>query len=103
MILKGRNRRLAELIDKAVSYARAGQQELAAESTKELQDYWEEYYVTVSYLVQTSKLEDISYSVAKLDPLLETGSEEFYSECRLIKYGTELIYKNEFPDLHSVL
>lgn len=102
-ILGSKNRKLDAVISEAVKLAEAGDTQGALAKTDEIVSCWDDYYVTVSYLVQTSKLEDLSYSVSKLKALLEKDSEEFFSECSLIRYGIELIYKNEFPDLHSVL
>ena len=103
MILKHKNNELSSLIDQAAYLAQNGDKEAALEKTAEIQDYWQDYYVTVSYLIQTSKLEDIAFSVSKLTPLLEKDSEEFFSECFLINRGIQLIFSNECPKLSSVL
>lgn len=103
MILKHKNSELSALIDQAACLAQSGDKEAALEKTAEIQDYWQDYYVKVSYLIQTSKLEDIAFSVSKLTPLLEKDSEEFFSECFLINRGIQLIFSNECPKLSSVL
>ena len=103
MILKHKNNELSSLIDQAAYLAQSGDKEAALEKTAEIQDYWQDYYVKVSYLIQTSKLEDIAFSVSKLTPLLEKDSEEFFSECFLINRGIQLIFSNECPKLSSVL
>lgn len=103
MILKHKNNELSSLIDQAAYLAQNGDKEAALEKTAEIQDYWQDYYVKVSYLIQTSKLEDIAFSVSKLTPLLEKDSEEFFSECFLINRGIQLIFSNECPKLSSVL
>lgn len=103
MILKHKNNELSSLINQAAYLAQNGDKEAALEKTAEIQDYWQDYYVKVSYLIQTSKLEDIAFSVSKLTPLLEKDSEEFFSECFLINRGIQLIFSNECPKLSSVL
>lgn len=101
-ILKHKNNELSALIDQAVDFAQKGEQEQAIEKTQEVYDYWQDYFTKVSYLIQTSKLENISYSIAKLQPLLVNNSEEFYAECSMIKLGIKGIYNSEFPHLYSV-
>ena len=101
-ILKHKNNELSALIDQAVDFAQKGDQEQAIEKTQEVYDYWQDYFTKVSYLIQTSKLENISYSIAKLQPLLANNSEEFYAECSMIKLGIKGIYNSEFPHLYSV-
>ncbi len=95
------NDKLFRLIDSTAQSYRDG-----SENTKqmldELEDYWREYYVKVSYLSQTCTLDDISYSVAKLPALLERDSEDFLSECESIKAWAKKIYDSQFPHLYSV-
>ena len=67
-----------------------------------LQDYWGEYYVKVSFLTRSSTLDDISYSVAKLEPLLDEESEEFVSELRSIRFWAFLVYESQIPHFRSV-
>ena len=68
----------------------------------ELDEYWDNYYVRFSYVTQSATLDDISYSVAKLKPLYEQGSDEFVSECESIKYWVNRIYHRQFPHLYSI-
>lgn len=69
---------------------------------EEFQDFWEKYYIRYSYITQCSILDDISYSVAKLDELYLAGSDDFIPECESVKYRVKRIYDRQFPHLHSV-
>ncbi|MCC8191735.1 MAG: DUF4363 family protein [Ruminococcus sp.] len=74
----------------------------AEEELARLDRFWNEYYNFMSFIVQSTKLEEISLSVSKLEYLLKMDSEEFLSECDSIKYGIQMIYDSEFPYLHSI-
>lgn len=74
----------------------------AEEELTRLDRFWNEYYNYMSFIVQSTKLEDISLSVSKLRYLLKKDSDEFLSECESIKYGIQMIYDSEYPHLHSV-
>ena len=74
----------------------------AEEELTRLDRFWDEYYNYMSFIVQSTKLEDISLSVSKLKYLLKKDSDEFLSECESIKYGIQMIYDSEYPHLHSV-
>lgn len=75
----------------------------AEEELTRLDRFWDEYYNFMSFIVQSTKLEDISLSVSKLKYLLNMDSDEFLSECESIKRGIEMIYDSEYPHIHSVL
>lgn len=69
---------------------------------EELEDYWEKYYIRISFVAQSSTLDDISYSVAKLGSLYDQESDEFISECESIKYWVGRVYDSQFPHFYSV-
>lgn len=95
------NDKLFLLIDSTAQSYRDGAQD-TEQKLDELEDYWREYYVKVSYLSQSCTLDDISYSVAKLPALLEKNAEEFLSECESIRAWAKKIYDSQFPHLYSV-
>ena len=69
---------------------------------EELEDYWEKYYIRISFVAQSSTLDDISYSVAKLNSLYEQDSDEFISECESLRYWVSRVYDSQFPHFYSV-
>lgn len=101
-LLKNKNQKLINTLDSITEYAEDEKTDQALEKIKEFSRSWKDYYICVSFLVESSRLEDISESCAKLEALLLKNSEELYSECETIKYGITLIYNNEFPYLHSI-
>lgn len=101
--LRNGNKKICYYIDNALALAEADRTDRALMAIDELGVYWEKYYVMTSYFIQSSKLEDINFSVSKLRPLLEKDSEEFYSECMVIRYGLDKLYKNELPTPHSII
>lgn len=100
-MLKRCNSGLYERIDDCMAQYEAGSDGVY-ESVERLQDYWGEYYVKVSFLTRSSTLDDISYSVAKLEPLLDDESEEFVSELRSIRFWAFLVYESQIPHFRSV-
>ncbi len=101
-LIKNKNQKLINTLDSITEYAEDEKTDQALEKIKEFSRSWKDYYICVSFLVESSRLEDISASCAKLEALLLKNSEELYSECETIKYGIKLIYNNEFPYLHSI-
>lgn len=102
MLIKNKNQELITTLDTITEYAEDKKTDQALEKIKEFSQSWKSYYICVSFIVESSRLEDISASCAKLEALLQKNSEELYSECETIKYGITLIYNNEFPYLHSI-
>lgn len=102
ILIKNKNQHLINTLNMITEYAEDEKTDQALEKIKEFSRSWKDYYICVSFLVESSRLEDISASCAKLEALLMKNSEELYSECETIKYGITLIYNNEFPYLHSI-
>ncbi len=102
LLIKNKNEKLIEALDLITTYAEDKKNDQALQEIKEFSRSWKDYYICVSFIVESSRLEDISASCAKLEALLLKDSEELYSECESIKYGITLIYNNEFPYLHSI-
>lgn len=101
-LIKTKNEHLIETLNSITEYAEDKKTDQALEKIEEFSRSWKKYYICVSFLVESSCLEDVSSSCAKLKALLLKDSEELYSECETIKYGITLIYNNEFPYLHSI-
>ncbi len=95
------NREFFEKVDVIVELYNENSPEIL-QKIDELDEYWDRYYIRFSYVTQTATLDDISYSVAKLKPLYEQGSDEFVSECESIKYWVNRIYHRQFPHLYSI-
>lgn len=102
LLINNKNQHLISTLNMITEYAEDEKTDQALEKIKEFSRSWKDYYICVSFLVESSRLEDISASCAKLEALLMKNSEELYSECETIKYGITLIYNNEFPYLHSI-
>ncbi len=101
-LINNKNQQLIKTIDSITEFAEDRKTDQALEKIDEFSRSWKKYYICVSFLVESSCLEDISASCSKLKALLLKDSEELYSECETIKYGITLIYNNEFPYLHSI-
>lgn len=99
-----RNIQLYEYLDRIKSIYLADKNDPRIEPMiAELGSYWRDYYVNISFLIQSSQLGDISDSVARLYPLWQSDCDEFLSEIESIRYQTALLYDNEFPNLHSII
>ncbi len=102
LLLRSYNQELNTKIDEAIELWHGNMKEETLEKVDEITKLWAKYSVRMSFMVQADKMEHISASVARLKPLLECGSDEFYSECESIRFSTNLIYDNHFPQLHSI-
>lgn len=97
-----KNDELTQQIDYIQTLYKENKTDKAEEELTRLNRFWNEYYIFMSFIVQSTKLEDISLSVSKLKYLLSEDSEEFLSECDAIKKGIKMVYDSEYPHLHSV-
>lgn len=97
MTLYRKNERLSELIDTAIESARSGDEDIAMQAIDSLCEYWEGFYTTASVFERSIPLDSVSDSVAKLKSLYENGSEEFYSECEMIRCAADRIFKSNLP------
>lgn len=95
------NKEMFEQLDEITSLYENRSDDIQKE-IQDFQDFWEKYYIRYSYITQCSTLDDISYSVAKLDELYNAGSDDFIPECESIKYRVKRIYDRQYPHLHSV-
>lgn len=102
MILNSYNSQLNNKLDEALALWQDKKTDQATVKVEEIETFWNKYYTNISFMVQTDKMEHISASVAKLKPLLKSGSDEFYSECESIRFAVSLIYDSQMPRLHSI-
>jgi len=101
-VLHKNNTRLIEMLDDVIeAYDNAPDE--VSEKVDGIEQYWEDYYIRISFLVQSSTLDNISYSVARLGSMYEQDSDEFVSECESIKYWVKRVYDSQFPHFYSVL
>lgn len=94
---------MSQKIDEACDLAINKKTEDALNKVKEVNRFWEKYYIHMSLIVQTEKLNEISDSISKLEPLLLCNNEEFFSECSNIKFDIKLIYDSQYPSFHSII
>lgn len=97
------NDTLEIMINDALNLWENEKTEETLDKVQEITQFWESYYIDMSIIVQSTTMDDISSSIAKLKPLLIHGSEEFYSECENIKFALKLIYDSEVPSFHSII
>ena len=100
-MLNKNNKELTGKIDEIIELYNKESDEIS-DKVNELEEYWEDYYIRISFVAQSSTLDDISYSVSKLLPLYEQDSDEFVSECESIKYWIKRVYDSQFPHFYSV-
>lgn len=96
-VLYSHNQRLSELIDEAVYLSAGEDREKAENAIDDLCEYWEDFYNTACIFERSAPLDSVSDSVAKLKSLYENGSEEFYSECEVIRCAADRIFKSNLP------
>lgn len=67
-----------------------------------LEDYWEKYYLAMTYITAEPTMPDMSRAVKKLPELYEAGSDDFLAELKSISDWAQLLYDTQFPDLSSI-
>ncbi len=101
--VKEYNDTLIKKIDTAQELLENNKTDDALKKVEDIKRFWNKYYIKMSFIVQSSKLNEISVSVSKLDSLLKSESDEFDSECEYIEFSLRLIYDSQFPSLHSIV
>ncbi len=71
-------------------------------SLDELEDYWQDYYLLMTYITAEPTMSDMSRAVKKLPALYKAGSDDFLAELKSIGDWAQLLYDTQFPDLSSV-
>ena len=100
VVIKKGNERLVELVS-AVQQA-YGSDGDTKKALSELEDYWESYYLTMSYITAEPTMADMSRAVKKLPELYKAGSDDFLAELNSISDWAQLLYDTQFPDLSSI-
>lgn len=100
-MLKKSGEELYDSIDCCLKAYYSGSGEVFDEIER-IEQNWGSYYVKASYLTRSASLDDISCSVAKLEPLLKADCDEFASELNSIRYRVFLIYEAQIPHFRSV-
>ena len=98
--IKKGNERLKELVSLTQqAYTSGGDTKKAL---GELEDFWDGYYLMLSYLSAEQTMADMHRTVKKLPDLYETGSDDFLAELGSISRWAQLLYDTQFPDLSSI-
>ena len=101
--IKRLNNELTEKVDEAMSQWEDQTPDRTIKTVHEIQECWSKYYKIMAVIIRNDKLQNISSSVSKLQPLLKFNNDEFYSECESIKYSLSLIYESELPRLYNIV
>ena len=101
--IKNHNNELTQKIDVALSLWEDKKTQESLSVVNDISEYWEHYYIMMSFVITSDKMQSISMSVAKLKPLLLQNNNEFHSECESIKLALKLIYDSEIPHLHIIV
>ncbi len=100
VIIKNSNEHLKELVSNTEqAYLSGGDTEKAL---KELEDYWNEYYLLMTYITAEPTMADMSRAVQKLPDLLHKDSDDFLAELKSISSWAQLLYDTQFPDVSSI-
>jgi type II secretory pathway component PulF len=98
--IKKSNEHLNELVQRTEQeYLRGGD---VKKALAELEDYWEDYFLAMTYITAEPTMSDMSRAVKKLPALYEAGSDDFLAELKSISDWAQLLYDTQFPDLSSI-
>lgn len=100
VIIRRSNERLNELVALTEQAYKSGSD--AQKALGELEDYWQDYYLLMSYITAEPTMQEMSRAVKKLPSLLERDSDEFLAELKSISDWAQLLYDTQFPDLSSI-
>ncbi len=100
IVMKKCNEHLGELVSQTEqAYKNGGD---VKKALGELEDYWEKYYLLLSYFSAEPTMPDMSRTVKKLPELLERDSDDFLAELKSICDWSQLLYDTQFPDVSSI-
>ena len=98
--IKKGNEQLSELVHRTEkAYLSGGD---PSQSLDELEEYWQDYYLMMTYITAPTTLEDMAKNVARLPYLLQKNSDDFLAELKSIEHWAQLMYDTQFPDLSSI-
>ena len=94
------NKHLDELVENAEQayLNKSGTQQ----ALDELEEFWDGYYLALSYFSAEPTMADMSRAVKKLPDLLRLDSDDFLAELNSIRHWAKLLYDTQFPDLSSI-
>lgn len=81
-----------------------GSGEDAREEISALENYFQKDYAPcLGCFVNDNMISELSVSVFKLRPMLESECDEFTAECEAIRTGAERIYRSELPVAYRIM
>lgn len=100
IVIKKSNEQLFSLVHTAEQAYLSGSG--TEKALSELEDYWEKYYLIMSYISAEPTMSDMARCVKKLPDLYSSGSDDFLAELKSIEHWAQLLYDTQFPDLSSI-
>lgn len=83
-------------------YINSGNTESAISESENLLAEWEKTRKKLEFFVSDKNLDDIGDSIAKIKPLLDSGSDEAVAETEHIKRRLHRTHTRDLPLLHNV-
>lgn len=103
LILRTERTELIGIIDDITMYDENGDSEKATAAAANLSKKWVDYERIMSVLVHENKLNSIGASVAKIQPFLDTDSDELEAELQSVRLQLVILYRSELPLWYNVL
>ncbi len=79
-----------------------GNNETAIEYAKEFSQYWEKHSLMLNVLVDTDRISAINSSIYKIEPFIESDSDELIAELESIMANARWLYECEKPMWYNV-
>ncbi|MBP1561393.1 MAG: DUF4363 family protein [Oscillospiraceae bacterium] len=103
LIIRSESRELIEVTDEIIEYNKSGDSEKASEAAVMLNEKWHEFERSMSVFVRDDKLNNLSASVARVEPYIQSANDELEAELQNVRRQLTLIYRSELPAWYNIL
>lgn len=97
LIIRRENDELIGIIDRIIEYNENGDSGKASEAAEMLNSKWLNFEKKMSIFVRDDKLNNISMSIARVEPYIQKANDELDAELQNIRRQLILIYRGELP------
>lgn len=103
LIIRSESRELIAVTDEIIGYNKSGDSEKASEAAVKLNEKWHKFERSMSVFVRDDKLNNLSASVARVEPYIQSANDELEAELQNVRRQLTLIYRSELPAWYNIL
>lgn len=102
LFLRKNSREVEKRAAHILSLCNSGDTEKAIEYTQDFSEYWEKISLPLNVLVDTDRISTINSSIYKIEPFIQSDSDELNAELESIMANARWLYECEKPMWYNV-